>query len=165
MNINVVQGKGEGRTLLSSFDAALKDAGVYNYNLICLSSVLPPGVIVKDIGKVNYALGQHGDKLYIVMAQERSDTPGTAIGAGIGWYQFDESGAGILVEHETHGTSEQEVQQTLQTWIKNSIQDLCEFRGFVFSEQRLHSSISLTTVKDKPASVCVIAVFQHESWT
>ena len=34
MKIKVVTGVGIGRTLLSAFDTALKDAGVCNYNLI-----------------------------------------------------------------------------------------------------------------------------------
>ena len=36
-------GLGVGPTALAAFDAALLDAGVANYNLICLSSVIPPG--------------------------------------------------------------------------------------------------------------------------
>ncbi len=43
MDIKVVKGAGEASIPLSAFDAALKDAGIYNYNLITLSSVIPPG--------------------------------------------------------------------------------------------------------------------------
>ena len=35
-------GIGEGATELDAFDAALCDAGVGNYNLVCVSSILPP---------------------------------------------------------------------------------------------------------------------------
>lgn len=39
MHIYVTTGTGEGPTPLAAFDAALINAGVANYNLICLSSV------------------------------------------------------------------------------------------------------------------------------
>jgi arginine decarboxylase len=42
MQIHVSSGRGEGPTPLAAFDAALRDAGVSNYNLIALSSVIPP---------------------------------------------------------------------------------------------------------------------------
>ena len=48
MEINVVNGVGEGQTELSAFDAALKDSGVYNYNIMYLSSVIPAGAVVKE---------------------------------------------------------------------------------------------------------------------
>jgi arginine decarboxylase len=40
MRIYVTTGKGEGPTPLAAFDAALIDAGIPNYNLIYLSSVI-----------------------------------------------------------------------------------------------------------------------------
>lgn len=36
-------GRGEGSTPLNAFDAALKDAGIGNLNLLRVSSILPPG--------------------------------------------------------------------------------------------------------------------------
>jgi len=42
VNIQVSGGIGSGPTELSAFDQALVRAGVANYNLIYLSSVLPP---------------------------------------------------------------------------------------------------------------------------
>ena len=41
-DISVRTGTGSGRTLLSAFDSALLAAGVANFNLIALSSVIPP---------------------------------------------------------------------------------------------------------------------------
>ena len=43
MKIIVTAGRGEGSTTLSAFDAALKEAGDFNYNKIRLTPVLPPG--------------------------------------------------------------------------------------------------------------------------
>lgn len=38
----MVAGQGEGKTELTAFDAALIDAGVSHYNLVKLSSIMPP---------------------------------------------------------------------------------------------------------------------------
>jgi pyruvoyl-dependent arginine decarboxylase len=49
MEIPIVAGFGRGETGLSAFDAALGDSGVLNYNLIRLSSVIPPcSTVVED---------------------------------------------------------------------------------------------------------------------
>jgi arginine decarboxylase len=45
--IQVTTGTGEGPTPLAAFDAALLDAGVANYNLICLSSVIPEASVIR----------------------------------------------------------------------------------------------------------------------
>lgn len=42
LSTHLATGTGEGPTPLAAFDAALMDAGVANYNLLCLSSVIPP---------------------------------------------------------------------------------------------------------------------------
>ena len=44
MNIYVSSGIGYGQTKLAAFDAALNEAGIANFNLIKLSSVIPPKV-------------------------------------------------------------------------------------------------------------------------
>jgi len=40
----MVRGKGQGSTPLNAFDSALHDAGVGQFNLVKVSSILPPGV-------------------------------------------------------------------------------------------------------------------------
>ena len=42
MQIHLASGVGSGPTELAAFDAALAAAGVANYNLLYLSSVIPP---------------------------------------------------------------------------------------------------------------------------
>jgi len=42
MRIDIVWGESEGKTLLSAFDRALLNAGIHNFNLISLNSVIPP---------------------------------------------------------------------------------------------------------------------------
>ncbi len=52
MKIYISSGRGTGPTSLSAFDAALNEAGVANYNLIRLSSIIPPDskIILQDSG-------------------------------------------------------------------------------------------------------------------
>ncbi len=51
MKIKVTYGIGEGATKLAAFDRALFDAGIANYNLIKLSSVIPENS--EDNAKIN----------------------------------------------------------------------------------------------------------------
>ncbi|MDQ2678046.1 MAG: pyruvoyl-dependent arginine decarboxylase, partial [Actinomycetota bacterium] len=46
LSINVVGAVGTGPTSLAAFDDALVSVGVANYNLVRLSSVIPPGSTV-----------------------------------------------------------------------------------------------------------------------
>lgn len=88
MKITVTSGIGKGETTLSAFDNALKDAGVYNYNLIKLSSVIPPNSKIVEEKIVPKDESEFGHRLYIVCAEERSDLFGHSIAAGVGWYQW-----------------------------------------------------------------------------
>ncbi len=44
----IVSGKGEGNYALVAFDKALLDAGIGDYNLVKVSSILPPHCMYKD---------------------------------------------------------------------------------------------------------------------
>jgi arginine decarboxylase len=55
MLIQVTGGTGAGPTKMAAFDAALNQAGTANYNLIKLSSIIPPDSKVKAAGWLNPA--------------------------------------------------------------------------------------------------------------
>ncbi len=164
MNIYVVSGKGVGKTQLSAFDAALKDAGVHNYNLICLSSIIPPhsNIIVSE--RYNTPEDEYGHKLYVVRATISSGKVGESLAAGVGWYRPEGDGRGLFVEHETCGEGEETVKKKVEQDIKNSLMDLCGFRGIEFDESRLHMLVTSATVTEQPASALVIAVYQAKGW-
>lgn len=163
MIIKVVTGQGTGKTLLSAFDAALKEAGVYNYNLIALSSIIPPHSKVTEIKKYETPDEEWGHRLYVIRAEYRSQETGKYIAAGLGWYQLDD-GRGMFVEHEVLGETKVAVESEIKQRIKNSLKDLCEFRNIQFEDKRAKSAISLAQIKDKPTSVLVLAVYQSEGW-
>lgn len=163
MDIKVVLGVGTGKTTLSAFDNALKDAGVYNYNLIILSSIVPPGSKISKIRRYESPPEEYGHKLYVIKAEYRSEEVGKYIAAGLGWYQFGDE-RGMFVEHSFRGETKVAVESEIELGIKNSLKDLAKFRGVKFEESKAHSAISLSRVTDSPTCVLVIAVFQAEGW-
>lgn len=163
MLIKIVKGAGEGSTPLSAFDCALKDAGVCNYNLITLSSVIPPDSIVEKTEKFKTPDSEWGYKLYCVMAEERCNEAEKYIAAGIGWYQL-EDGRGLFVEHHLIGDTRLAVESELHFRIKNSLKDLCKFRDIEWEDEKMKMEVSMNQVKGRPSSVLVIAVYKSESW-
>lgn len=156
MNIQVTEGAGVGPTELAAFDQALVKAGVANYNLIYLSSVLPPQSEVEVTNRPKKLSGNWGDKLYVVMAQKRTSQRNQEAWAGIGWMQDLETKQGLLVEHEGH--SEDEVRAD----IEHSLAALAKNRRMTFSEPQMH--IVGTKCVDLPVCALVVAVFESASW-
>lgn len=163
MTIPVVSGVGRGSTLLSSFDDALGACGVLNYNLIPLSSVVPPATDVVPIERYASPGDEHGHKLYVVKADMRSDQAGQVIAAGVGWYQWGD-GRGVFVEHETIGSTHEAVASEMEYRICHSLRDLCRARGVPFNERQMRSKLTFAEVTDQPTSVLVLAVYQSEDW-
>lgn len=158
MQIQVTTGIGTGPTKLAAFDSALNDAGVANYNLIRLSSVIPPKTKIEVLeGRPAHDLpGQWGDRLYVVMAEQRVDTPNTEAWAGIGWVQDKKTGKGLFVEHE--GLSEKKVRVD----IRQSLTALMATRNVDFGEIQMH--VVGRSCKYEPVCSLVIAVYQSQGW-
>ena len=156
--IEVSCGTGTGPTTLAAFDGALRSAGIANFNLIRLSSVVPPGTdVVPMTGPVSPIKGEWGDRLYCVYAEMRVDQPGAEAWAGIGWVQDEVSGKGLFVEHEGH--SEDDVRSD----IENSLAALVAGRPDSFGPPRyvLHGAVSDGT----PTCALAVAVYETATWT
>ncbi len=165
MKITVTSGSGEGETPLAAFDNALKDAGVYNYNLIKLSSVIPPNSELV-LEKFRADKKEFGDRLYVVCAEERTDLIGRSIAAGIGWYQW-EDGRGVFAEQHdiVDSLDNKEAEVNVASKLEKTVKNLCEFRGIKFDKKKLGMQISTKTVSDKPSCTLVIAVYKSSPWT
>lgn len=164
MTIQIVSGFGEGETLLSAFDHALQACGVYNYNLIPLSSIIPPHS--KVVKKEQYeALDSHqfGHRLYVVKSDIRSDEISKYIAAGIGWFQKDD-GRGVFVEHSEKGNDKKSVEDELLLKIERSLHDLCRFRNIPFDHHRMHKSYSIGQITHKAGCALTLAVYKAEGW-
>ncbi len=162
MKIIIVKGIGEGQTKLSAFDAALQDAGVSNYNLIRLSSVIPPNSVIEKKDSYITPPEDWGHKLYIVQAEERGDIKGKGLACGIGWFMIGDKG--LFVEHETSAENEETAAQEIRTLITKSLHDLCINRDIKFDEKEVQMEITSTTVADKPKCVLTLAIYKTENW-
>src|SRR5579859_541951 len=99
MKIMITPGQGTGPTSVAAFDAALSAAGVLNYNLIHLSSVIPPcSTIVRERYVAPVDRDEYGHRLYVVMAPRDEMVEGAEAWAGIGWTQEKGDGRGLFVE-------------------------------------------------------------------
>ena len=155
MNIQVVSGVGIGPTKMAAFDQALVHAGIPNYNLIYLSSVLPPNSKVQIVEKPKLD-GTWGDRLYLVMSQKRISQRNQEAWAGIGWMQDPKTKQGLLIEHEGH--SESEVRADIST----SLTALARNRQMEFGPHYMH--VVGTKCIDLPTCALVVAVFESASW-
>jgi arginine decarboxylase len=99
----LTKGVGVDKNRLSSFEFALRDAGIERYNLVYVSSILPP--LCKIIPRVE-GLKEllPGQILYCVMARNETDEPNRLICASIGVAMpKDRKQYGYLSEHHAFG--------------------------------------------------------------
>ena len=153
--IVLASGMGQGPTPLAAFDAALRDTGVANYNLICLSSVIPPGAQLQR-GRWHTPPSAWGQRLYVVMSQMREDRPGHSVHAGIGWVQDAHSGAGLFVE--LHDDDPARLQHDLQ----HTLQAMQAGRGVDFGP--VHTEIASASCQGQPVCALAIAVYGSSPW-
>ena len=153
--ITVRTGSGTGRTRLSAFDAALREAGVADLNLITLSSVVPPGSTVVEAHEP--LAHDHGDRLWCVLATAGSEQHGEVVWAGLGWARETTSGAGVFVEH--HSGSE----EALRAQITLSLEDLCASRGWRDVESS--TVVASAHCVDDPVCALAVAAYEVQGWS
>ncbi|RCK68742.1 MULTISPECIES: pyruvoyl-dependent arginine decarboxylase [Desertihabitans] len=159
LEIRVSRGTGSGRTRLSAFDAALRDAGVANFNLVRLSSVVPPGSHVREVGREHQLQGGHGDVLFCVYADAYASIPGTSAWAGVAWSEHhDGSRSGLFVEHGSHD------EHVLRHHLESSLADLSEGRGGDFRPAGQVVASRRCVDEDRPVCAVVVASYATRSW-
>ena len=155
--IRLSRGVGIGPTRLAAFDAALLSAGVADFNLIRLSSVIPPGSVVCEVSGDQQVKGHHGDALYCVYAEAFASTPGEQAWAGIGWAtRTDGSGAGLFVEH--HAGSEAIVRRDLVATLEAMTAARTE--DYVLAG----SFVSFAECVDHPVCAVAVATYRAVGW-
>ncbi len=153
LDITVRSGSGTGRTLLSAFDNALQGAGVADFNLVTLSSVIPPASRIRNVAGV--LSGGHGDLLFCVRAQAFAERPGDEAWAGLGWC-VDETGGGLFVEH--HGDSEQSVVEQIEL----SLADMNTKRGGGYGP--VYMALASAQSTGLPVCAVVVAAYRVSTW-
>lgn len=156
MLIKTSSAVGTGPTSLGAFDAALRNAGIENYNLIPLSSVIPGGAEIER-GRFSTPADEYGHRLYVVMARHETSQVGEEAWAGLGWTQESDTGRGLFVE--LHGTSK----RCVETAIESTLDAMKEARPYEYGKNE--SEIAGITCDGDPVCALVIAVYQSEPWS
>ncbi|MGW4772066.1 pyruvoyl-dependent arginine decarboxylase [Nocardia sp. NPDC004278] len=156
LTIEIGAATGAGPMAMSAFDAALRDLGVGDANLIRLSSVIPPRATLARTGRVRKPI-PWGDRLYCVYAAQHAHAAGERAGAGIGWVLRDDgSGAGLFVEHEAETAAE------VARLIRSSLTDMTRNRPERFGP------IQLCTTEARcdrtPTCALVLAAYRTTPW-
>lgn len=105
--IFLTRGVGRHREKLASFELALRDARIAEYNLVRVSSIFPPQckLVSRREGLKKLSAGQ---VLYTVVAESATNEPHRLIASSIGVaIPRDRSHYGYLSEHHSYGQKEE----------------------------------------------------------
>jgi arginine decarboxylase len=97
------KGDGKHRHNLQSFEEALRDAGIAQFNVVRVSSIYPPGckIITREQGLQMLSPGQI---VFCVLAESRTNEPNRLACAGIGLaVPADKTKHGYIAEHHGFG--------------------------------------------------------------
>lgn len=101
------KGVGRHKEKLHSFELALRDAGIQRYNLVNVSSILPPEckIISREKG---LEMMDAGAITFVVMARNETNEPNRLVVSSIGCaVPADRSGYGYLSEHHAFGETDE----------------------------------------------------------
>ena len=99
-------GVGKHRYNLQAFEAALRDAGIAQFNLVKVSSIFPPRckILSKEKGLKKLSAGSI---VHVVMAEERTNEPSRLACAGIGLaVPANKENYGYIAEHHGYGLTQ-----------------------------------------------------------
>ena len=148
-SIRVVWGTASGPTKMSSYDAALADANVHNYNLVPVSSVVPADATVEAVGTAP-DLGPAGERLTVVEARATRAGPGH-VTAGLGWTTGD--GPGLFYEAAGQ-TDEEEIAERVRAGLAAG-RDL---RDWDFADEQTRT-VTVDAESGTYATAVVLAVY------
>ncbi len=101
--IFLTRGVGRHREKLTSFEMALRDCGIAQFNLVRVSSIYPPGCkfVKPDTGLAELKAGQI---LHVVMSEVASNEPRRLMASSVGVaIPRDVKQFGYLSEHHSYG--------------------------------------------------------------
>jgi arginine decarboxylase len=180
----VLSGSATARTALAAFHRALVTVGLGHYNLVRLSSVIPPHTAV-GVGRLGHGPtlevgagrtgqgltlparwrgprpedlvdGYHGDRVYCVYAEAGTDVPGEEVWAGVGWAQRVDGLGGYFVEH--HGLTADAVRTEIRTSLADMVED--EVVEFAPPEWLLEGVVC----EDRPVCALVVVPYAVVGW-
>ena len=103
----MTKGVGVHKDELTSFELALRDAGIEKFNLVCVSSILPPKcrIVSKEEG-LSYL--SPGEIVYCVLSRNNTNEPQRQVAAAVGTAApVNEENYGYISEHHSFGETEE----------------------------------------------------------
>src|SRR3989441_605376 len=102
----LTKGVGRHREKLTSFEMALRDAHLANFNLVRVSSIFPPHCELVD-REEGLSLMKPGQVVFAVIAESATNEPSRLVAASIGVAMpADASHHGYISEHHSYGQNE-----------------------------------------------------------
>jgi len=158
MEIKITWGIGEGKTKIAAFDKALWDAGIANYNIIRLSSVIPENARI-NVKKVDLNPDEHGYRLYVVISDSYQERPGKSAVAGLGWaVSRQANGKGVFVEHSGDNVA------NVTKYIEETVKSMVSYRPERFGEASIKTVEKQCRTKGNVVCALVAAVYRSEGW-
>jgi len=104
----LTRGVGMHKEKLTSFEMALRDAGIAYFNLVRVSSIFPPNCSIVE-REEGMKLLQPGEIVFAVIAEMATNEPGRRIASSIGVARPTNADQyGYLSEHHSYGQTEVE---------------------------------------------------------
>jgi len=104
----LTKGMGKHKEKLTSFEMALRSAGIAQYNLVKVSSIFPPGckIISKERGLKHLS---PGEVVFCIMSENSTNEPHRLIAASVGLaIPKEKESYGYLSEHHSFGQKEED---------------------------------------------------------
>jgi arginine decarboxylase len=155
MTIRVVWGTGTAPTEMAAYDAALADAGVHNYNLVTVSSVIPADADVEAVGTAP-DLGPAGNRLTVVEAHANAAGP-RHVSAALAWAESDE-GPGLFYE-----VADETDAADVESRVRAGIDAGMELRDWSFDGATVRATSTEADAGEYAAAVVVAAYGDSES--
>ena len=131
----IVSGRGESKYRLVAFDKALLDAGIGDYNLVKISSIIPPGCTFRET--IDLSKGSILYAAYASKTVQEGQSGSTAVAIAI---PTDSDKNGVIFEDSSDNNAE------------NIVRDMCQEamfnRGRSISDIKC-SSIAIKGISDK----------------
>jgi arginine decarboxylase len=107
----LTRGVGRHRERLTSFELALRDAGIASFNLVSVSSIFPPNCKLVPKSK-GLSMLEHGEIVYCVLTRSETDENNRLVAASLGIAIPKDSGRfGYLSEHHSYGENSKQVSE------------------------------------------------------
>jgi len=148
----VVSGKAVSfESQLNAFDQALMDAGIAQYNIVPVSSIIPPGAV--EVPRVDLT---PGSVLFTVLAR-MDGVGGEAISAGVAWgwaKRHDGLSYGLIAEARGHKGA-----RALEEELRAKLREMARARGMEVGEVKCR--VEAIEAVPRGAYGCVVVAFVY----